>query len=136
MSTSTSAGRLRLAVSLLPLLAPFLPICSRNLPSFENFRTVLPPLPASHTLSLPSIVMPCIDGGHSKPVPGPPQWFTRLPSGSNSSTGGAAEQQNSEIGLVMSTRPYPPTVLPALGAANRRCRRSAARRRRHAVRVA
>ena len=40
---------------MLPLLAPFLPICSRNLPSFENFRTVLPPLPASHTLSLPSI---------------------------------------------------------------------------------
>ena len=37
----------------------------QELPSRVNFKTVFPLLPASHTLSFPSTVIPCMDRGHS-----------------------------------------------------------------------
>ena len=80
-------------MSVLPLLWPSRPICSRNLPWRVNFSIWWPWLVVSHTLSLPSTVMPCIEVGHSYPGPGPPHDDTRLPAMSNSRTGGATSQQ-------------------------------------------
>src|SRR5205085_5682762 len=76
-----------------------LPICIRNLPSCVNLRMCesRAPLPPIQTLSLSSTAMPWLDVGHSYPWPGPPHAFTRFPSGSNSTIGGA-ERQHSPIG--------------------------------------
>src|SRR5262249_7652972 len=93
-STATSAGEPSRVVELLSLPSPCLPICSTNLPSMVNLRSwpSFLPLPASQTKSLPSMKIPCSLCGNGKPSPGPPQWRSRLPDWSNTSTGGAAAQ--------------------------------------------
>ena len=53
-----------------------------------------PPLPPMNRLPLESGVMPWFDSGHSKPCPGPPHARTKLPSASNSTTGGAGTQHS------------------------------------------
>src|SRR3990172_1887865 len=57
------------------------------------------PLPPIQTLSLWSMEIPWLDEGQTYPVPGPPQEFTRLPSGSNSRMGGAAAQHSAMGGV-------------------------------------
>ena len=62
-----SAARPSRVVSWLPLSGPALPICSRNVPSRENFRTCPSPspFPPIQTLSMWSTKMPCSSFGHS-----------------------------------------------------------------------
>src|SRR5688572_4482003 len=92
-----------------PKLFSNLPSCV-NLRTWESMEPALQPVavaseseqlpfPPIQTLSLWSIEIPWLDVGHTRPAAGPPQEFTRLPSGSNSRTGGAAAQ-HSPIGGV------------------------------------
>src|SRR5438067_1379367 len=60
------------------------------------------PFPPIQTLSLLSTEIPWLDSGQSWPAAGPPQEFTRLPSGSNSRIGGAAAQHSPVGGLASS----------------------------------
>src|ERR1043165_4557550 len=93
------------------------PISIRNFPSWVNLRmkestdplghsplaaeeSEQVPFPPIQTLSLLSIEIPWLDSGQSCPAAGPPQEFTRLPSGSNSRIGGAAAQHSPVCGLV------------------------------------
>ena len=64
----------------------------------------LGPLPPIQMLSMGSTEIPWLEPGQMYSSEGPPQEFTRLPSGSNSSTGGAA-RQHSPIGGSASAPP-------------------------------
>src|SRR6202035_2625566 len=104
------AGLPSCVVSLLPLLGAILPICITNLPSRVNFRMALSfsALPPIQTKPLSSTSIPCSRPTHSWPSPGPPQPRSRLPSLSNSSTGGAETQHFERGGL--SVAPFSSSV--------------------------
>src|SRR3954454_16882936 len=91
---AVSAGLPSCVVSLLPRLGAILPIWATNLPSSVNFRIALSlsALPPTQTKPRSSTSMPCSRPTHSYPSPAPPHDRSRLPSLSNSSTGGADTQ--------------------------------------------
>src|SRR5689334_4460910 len=72
------------------------PYCAMNLPSFENLRILesAPPAPPIQKLPASSIARPAFCSGQLYPSPGPPQWATSAPLGSNSSTFGAEAQHS------------------------------------------
>jgi len=71
-----------------------------QLPSRVNFRMLSPrPVPDIQTFPSRSTLMVC-SPGQPGTYPGPPQPWTRLPSGSNSRIDGPAIQQSVRGGLV------------------------------------
>src|SRR5580658_6655218 len=97
--TAMPAALFTFAVSLLPPVVPWRPICNRNLPDLVNLRRLVSfsPLPEIQTLSFWSTKIPCSVSGQSYPCPAPPQDWTRLPAWSNSKTGGAGVQQSAVL---------------------------------------
>ena len=81
---------------LLPAVRLSRPICRRNSPARVNLSARCPP-PVTQTLSRWSTCRPCSPTNgwgsmlcvHGRPWSRPPQAWTRFPSGSNSTTGGA-----------------------------------------------
>src|SRR5262245_13886346 len=81
-STATAAGRLQPVVLALPSVSPPLPICSRNLPSFENFNTCASaggggpaaprPRPCAPPASAPRAAPASAPGAPARPPRAPP----------------------------------------------------------------
>ena len=95
------AGRPSRVCDAEPLVPSSLPICWRNFPSGVNFRIWSPSLlPPSQTLPSRSTWMPCSFLTQAGRRSAPPQEASRLPSGSNFSTGGAALQHLVSGGFV------------------------------------